>query len=80
MSLVQIVTILGTIPLFSMRTFLPAFLAALFLTYPEYFPGMGDLPAPDGEVFVTRNWVLISLGILSFWKSLAIRSLKSGTY
>lgn len=65
MSLVQIVTILGTIPLFSMRTFLPAFLAALFLTYPEYFPGMGDLPAPDGEVFVTRNWVLISLGILS---------------
>ncbi len=65
MSFVQIVTILGTIPLFSMRTFLPAFLAALFLTYPEYFPGMGDIPAPADDVFITRNWVLISLGILS---------------
>lgn len=61
----QIVTILGTIPLFSMRTFLPAFLAALFLTYPEYFPGMGDIPQPADDVFITRNWVLISLGILS---------------
>ncbi len=65
MSIVQIVTILGMIPLFSMRTFLPAFLAALFLTYPEYFPGMGDVPpAPEGT-FITKDWVLIALGILS---------------
>lgn len=65
MSLVQIVTILGSIPLFSMRTFLPAFLAALFLTYPEFFPGMSDVPpAPEGT-FITKDWVLITLGILS---------------
>ena len=65
MSLVQIVTILGSIPLFSMRTFLPAFLAALFLTYPEYFPGMGDVVADADGSFITRDWVLITLGALS---------------
>lgn len=65
MSLVQIVTILGSIPLFSMRTFLPAFLAALFLTYPEYFPGMGDVVADADGSFITKDWVLITLGGLS---------------
>lgn len=65
MSIVQIIAILGTIPLFSLRTFLPAFLTALFLAYPEYFPGMGDVaPAPEGT-FLTKDWVIISLGILS---------------
>ena len=79
MSIVQIVTLLGSIPLFSMRTFLPAFLAAIFLTYPEYFPGMGDVaPAPEGS-FITRDWVLVTLGILSILeiigdKSTAIRN------
>lgn len=65
MSVVQIVTILGSIPLFSMRTFLPAFLAAIFLAYPEYFPGMGEVPAATNAAFITRDWVLITLGMLS---------------
>lgn len=73
MSIVQIVTILGTIPLFSMRTFLPAFLAAIFLTYPEYFPGMGDIPPAEGA-FITREWVLITLGILSILEIIGDKS------
>lgn len=74
MSLVQIVTILGMIPLFSMRTFLPAFLAALFITYPEYFPGMGDVPpAPEGA-FISKDWVLIALGILSLLEIIGDKS------
>lgn len=74
MSVAQIVTILGSIPLFSMRTFLPAFLAAIFLTYPEYFPGMGDYtPAAEGA-FITRDWVLIVLGILSILEIIGDKS------
>lgn len=65
MSLVQIVAILGSIPLFSLRTFLPAFLTALLLAYPEYFPGMDKIPPVPEEAFITRDWVLILLGILS---------------
>lgn len=74
MSVVQIVTILGSIPLFSMRTFLPAFLAAIFLTYPEYFPGMGDIPPAAEDAFVTRDWVLITLGILSILEIIGDKS------
>ncbi|WP_156877275.1 DUF4126 domain-containing protein [Salinimicrobium terrae] len=66
MSFVHIVTILGMIPLFSMRTFLPAFLAALFLRYPEYFPGMGNIISPAEDTFITKDWVLFTLGGLSF--------------
>ncbi len=74
MSLVQIVAILGTIPLFSLRTFLPAFLTALLLAYPEYFPGMGDItPVPEGT-FLTKDWVLISLGILSILEIIGDKS------
>ncbi|MDT0688820.1 DUF4126 domain-containing protein [Salegentibacter sp. F188] len=65
MSIVQIVTIIGSIPLFSLRTFLPAFLTALLLTYPEYFPGLEGVPAVSEEAFISRNWVLIVLGSLS---------------
>lgn len=80
MSLVQIIAILGTIPLFSLRTFLPAFLTALLLAYPQYFPGMGDVPPLGEDAFITRDWVLITLGILSLLeiigdKSTAIRNL-----
>lgn len=74
MSIVQIITILGSIPLFSLRTFLPAFLTALFLTYPQYFPGMGDVaPAPEGS-FISKDWVLISLGILSLLEIIGDKS------
>ncbi len=65
MTFVQIVSILGMIPLFSMRTFLPAFLAALFLRYPQYFPGMGDIVSPATDSFITKDWVLYTLGGLS---------------
>ncbi len=74
MSVVQIVTILGSIPLFSMRTFLPAFLAALFLSYPEYFPGMGDITVVADDAFITRDWVLITLGILSILEIIGDKS------
>ena len=74
MSVAQIVTILGSIPLFSMRTFLPAFLAAIFLTYPEYFPGMGDIAPPSEGTFITRDWVLVVLGILSILEIIGDKS------
>lgn len=74
MSIVQIITILGSIPLFSLRTFLPAFLTVLFLTYPQYFPGMGDVdPLPKGA-FISKDWVLISLGILSLLEIIGDKS------
>lgn len=65
MSIVQIIAILGTIPLFSLRTFLPAFLTALLLAHPEYFPGMGDVSAVPEGTFLTKDWVIITLGLLS---------------
>ena len=74
MSFVHIVTILGMIPLFSMRTFLPAFLAALFLRYPEYFPGMGDIVAPAQDAFITKDWVLYTLGGLSLLEIIGDKS------
>lgn len=74
MSSATIFTILGTIPLFSMRTFLPAFLMALFLTYPEYFPGIENVPPATEESFITKNWVLIVLGILSILEIIADKS------
>lgn len=74
MSLVQIVSILGMIPLFSMRTFLPAFLAALFLRYPEYFPGMGEIIAPAEGTYITRDWVLYALGGLSLLEIIGDKS------
>ncbi|WP_373056561.1 DUF4126 domain-containing protein [Zunongwangia sp. H14] len=83
MSVAQIVAILGSIPLFSLRTFLPAFLTALFLSYPEYFPGMGEVnPLPD-NAFLSKDWVLIVLGILSLLeiigdKSTEVRNLVKG--
>lgn len=74
MSIVQIITILGSIPLFSLRTFLPAFLTAIFLSYPEYFPGMGEVaPLPEGA-FKSKDWVLISLGILSLLEIIGDKS------
>lgn len=74
MSLVQIVTILGSIPLFSLRTFLPAFLTALLLAYPEYFPGMDAVPPLPEDAFITRDWVLILLGILSILEIIGDKS------
>lgn len=74
MSLVQIVAILGSIPLFSLRTFLPAFLTALLLAYPEYFPGMENVPPVPEDAFITQNWVLITLGLLSLLEILGDKS------
>lgn len=74
MSLVQIVTILGSIPLFSLRTFLPAFLTALLLAYPDYFPGMDNVPPLPEDAFITRDWVLITLGILSLLEIIGDKS------
>ena len=65
MSVVQVVAILGSVPLFSLRAFLPAFLTALLLTYPEYFPGLDAVPSLPEDAFLSKDWVLISLGILS---------------
>lgn len=74
MSIVQIIAILGTIPLFSLRTFLPAFLTALLLAYPEYFPGMGDAPAVPEGTFLTKDWVIITLGLLSVMEIIGDKS------
>lgn len=74
MSIVQLISILGSIPLFSMRTFLPAFLTALYLRFPEYFPGMPDLVPGTNDLFITRDWVLISLGSLSLLEIIGDKS------
>jgi ribosomal protein L32 len=71
MTLIQVVAALGMIPLFASRTFLPAFLAGIFLTYPNVFPGMeGAVPVPDGTM-LTRTWMLVVLGVLSLLEILA---------
>ena len=65
MTVIQVVAALGMIPLFASRTFLPAFLTGVFLTYPNIFPGMeGVADIPDGSI-LTRTWMLITLGVLS---------------
>lgn len=74
MSPAQIIAILGTIPLFSLRTFLPAFLTALLLAYPEYFPGINGVASLPEDAFITRDWVLITLGILSLLEILGDKS------
>lgn len=66
MSITQIISTVGVIPLFSMRTFFPAFLIALFLTYPEFFPGTVENIQPiEVSSFFAKNWLLILLGVLS---------------
>ncbi|MDT0650123.1 hypothetical protein [Autumnicola edwardsiae] len=74
MSVVQIVTIIGSIPLFSLRTFLPAFLTTLLLSYPEYFPGLENVPPIPEEAFISRDWVLITLGALSLLEIIGDKS------
>ena len=62
----QLLSIIGTIPLFSMRTFFPAFLTALFFAYPQLFPGVESVYAAGEDfTFLSQNWLLIVLGILS---------------
>ncbi len=62
----QLLAIIGTIPLFSMRTFFPAFLTALFFAYPQWFPGVESVDTAAEQVtFLSQNWLLILLGILS---------------
>jgi Zn finger protein HypA/HybF involved in hydrogenase expression len=66
MSYPQLLSIIGTIPLFSMRTFFPAFLTALFFAHPEWFPGVeGAEQVAEQGTFLAQNWLLIILGILS---------------
>jgi len=66
MSVVQVVSAIGAIPLFSIRTFFPAFLMALLLAFPNLFPGMADdAQAVETGSFFAKNWLLILLGILS---------------
>lgn len=74
MSPAQIIAILGTIPLFSLRTFLPAFLTALLLAYPECFPGMDGVASMPEDALITRDWVLVTLGILSLLEILGDKS------
>lgn len=65
MTIVQIIAALGTILLFASRTFLPAFLIALFLAYPALFPGVENVSPVPEDVFLTQTWMLVVLGILS---------------
>jgi hypothetical protein len=66
MNFAQLISILGTIPLFSMRTFFPAFLTALFFAHPEWFPGISsadDIVVYSG--FWDQHWLVIVLGVLT---------------
>jgi uncharacterized OB-fold protein len=84
MTVIQIVAALGMIPLFASRTFLPAFLTGVFLTYPNLFPGMdGVVPIEDGTM-LTKTWMLVTLGVLSLleiWadKNTDVRSMMNNT-
>ncbi|WP_300436543.1 zinc ribbon domain-containing protein [Christiangramia sp.] len=71
MSVIQVVAALGMIPLFASRTFLPAFLTGIFLTYPNLFPGMEGVDTVSDGNMLTKTWVLVTLGILSFFEILA---------
>ncbi|MDT0675855.1 hypothetical protein [Autumnicola musiva] len=74
MSVAQIIAIIGSIPLFSLRTFLPAFLTAFFLSYPEYFPGMGEVSPLPEDAFISQDWVLFLLGGLSLLEIIGDKS------
>jgi hypothetical protein len=84
MTVIQVIAALGMIPLFASRTFLPAFLTGIFLSYPNLFPGMeGIVPVPDGTM-LTRTWMLVALGTLSLleiWadKNTDIRSMMNNS-
>ncbi len=66
MTIASVVSTIGTIPLFSVRTFLPAFLTALFLKYPNIFPGIDEGATQiETSSFLANYWLLILLGVLS---------------
>jgi len=66
MNFPQLLSIIGTIPLFSMRTFFPAFLTALFFAHPEWFPGITDgYQVAENASFLSQHWLVILLGVLS---------------
>lgn len=66
MHFAQLIALLGTIPLFAMRTFFPAFLAALFFAHPEWFPGVSSADEiVTYSSFMQQNWLVIVLGILT---------------
>lgn len=72
MNINHLITIIGTIPLFSLRTFFPAFLMALFFAHPEWFPNISnnaDIYA--NENFWQQNWLVILLGTLSLLEFIA---------
>ena len=65
MSISTIFWLLGTIPLFASRIFLPAFLMALFFRFPDYFPFV-DVSSPVDQNI--SAWLLILLGALSVFE------------
>lgn len=65
MSISTIFWLLGTIPLFASRIFLPAFLMALFFRFPDYFPFV-DVSTPVDQNI--SAWLLILLGALSVFE------------
>lgn len=74
MTVVQVITAIGFIPLFASRIFLPAFLLGLFMSYPSLFPGIDAIPPVPDETVFTRTWVLITLGVLSILEIIADKS------
>ncbi|HOZ29366.1 MAG TPA: zinc ribbon domain-containing protein [Bacteroidales bacterium] len=72
MNFPQLLSIIGTIPLFSMRTFFPAFLTALFFAHPEWFPGVENIEGvAEQGTFLAQNWLVILLGVLSILEFVA---------
>ena len=72
MNFPQLLSIIGTIPLFSMRTFFPAFLTALFFAHPEWFPGVENIEGvAEQGTFLAQHWLVILLGVLSILEFVA---------
>jgi hypothetical protein len=77
----QILALIGTIPLFSMRTFFPAFLTAIFFAHPDWFPGVvGIEETSEHATFLAQNWLIILLGILSILEFIGDKSTDIKTF
>ncbi|MCK9254981.1 MAG: hypothetical protein M0Q45_06755 [Bacteroidales bacterium] len=66
MNISQLIALIGSIPLFALRTFFPAFLTALFLSHPEWFPFINsNSEILANQSFWSQNYLVVILGILS---------------
>ncbi len=64
---------LGSIPMFSSRMFLPAFLISVVMVFPEWMPFIDNtgMELESGAVFGMGEWIVALLGVLSILEIVA---------